>query len=105
LCLVNQPRFWLAATAAIFRNMRAIIDSFYVTAVGGHGCCHVLMDFLECFLCGHFSIDDGLICDHDHMIPMKGQALHGLKTPGQKLKFRPTLDIIGSILIDDAISV
>jgi hypothetical protein len=39
------------------------------------------------------------------MIPMKGQALHGLKTPGQKLKFRPTLDIIGSILIDDAVSV
>jgi hypothetical protein len=105
LGLVNQSRFWLSATAAIFRNMRAIIDRFYGAATGEYSLCHVLMNLLNRFLCGHFSIDCRLIGDDNDVIPMKGQELQGFKSSGQKFEFRPTLDIIGSIPIDDAISV
>jgi hypothetical protein len=87
LGLVNQSRFWLSATAAIFRNMRAIIDSFYGATMGEHSLRHVPMNLLNRFLCGHFSIDRRLIGDDNDMIPMKGQELQGFKTSGQELEF------------------
>jgi hypothetical protein len=101
----EEPGFRLAAAAAVFRNMRAIIDCFNVTAAGSHRGCHVVVNALKGLLCGQFAIDDGLIGNHKDLIPMKGQALHGVKTSGQKYEFRPSLDIIGSIFIDDPISV
>lgn len=72
LCLVDQSGFWFTAIAAIFRDMRAIINSLYAAAVISHGVCHLLMDFLEPRRGNYSSIYYRLIGDHNYVIAIDG---------------------------------
>jgi hypothetical protein len=46
-----------------------------------------------------------LVGDKDSVVACLRQALEGLEASGQKLKFRPALDIVGRVAVDDPVAI
>ena len=101
----NKPGHWFAATASVFRNVRAeknVVNAATRRSYFGH---HVCVNLIQRLKGNHLSVDYGLVGDDIGTEIMPGQFFDGQDASWQKDKLRPVFDVRIGILVDDSVSV